>query len=956
MKTVLRAAVAGLLACVVVWGQGPHTVWVCDTPDGSDCHMVDSSIMAGVRFEDYKVTNPAAVQFDPAQRVQELAALGTSTADALCESAPSFTTPAPTISFDKGSVLAQAYWVPIGPADNLPFEFVDVQFSSFTASNGYTSPTFGFRMIRPLSQDGVTEGPWYNIQLQEGNAGLVNVPGVPSGAGVGFTVDTIGKTASVIGTVPSSALLREAILGAILNAPSILSAATFTVTKPPPSGKTLWAGAELVSLTSQAQPWIAAAASTTVPIGPPFTCDLIATNGYGICNGQNEIDAFSNMLLTQGGEYLGLRTQQSFNVLASNLRAWATANAPSVDLTYEAKSPGSLTQAKEEIATPLAMLWPTLAADQALSPTDRATIENWIVNWIAPPPPRVPDYWPNDLGYWADEIYMADAIRRSDNAAFAWGIQRFYGALNQMRADGSFPLAAMLSACSATYSNADLIHLTSIAEMAATQGYDLWSMNVNGKSLETAIEFLLNAYANPALLAQYSKGAAAFGPGAPTCFEGSPGDPPDFGFFKSPGPSLAWMEPYIARFPFSTTAARLRTILGSNVSAPPFPLMVDRTGLNTTCAFRKWYEFQPVNGARVAIMSGNGQTVAVNQPAPSPLKVAVTDNAGKSLAGALVSFAVAQGSANVVAPTQVLTDATGTASASVIMGPLSGPVTVTAKALGMAASFSITVPGPAIAAGGIAGIAGSVPAVTTLSPGALFSIYGQNFVAAGAGRGVNPDEIVNGMLPTTLLGVCVSVEGVSAPLLDVFPGQINAVAPNVTTPLNTPPTVEVIVTTGCGTAGAVQSFPRSVIIAQAAPEFFYFQNNASGQNPVAAVNAVSGAYVGPASLGLGFAPAHPGDIVTIYASGFGPTNPGIAAGMIANGAAQVTNPVTVTLGSVTLGAGEVLYAGAAPGELISQLNIRIPSNAPAGNQPLQVQIGGIASPPGAFLAIAGPGD
>jgi uncharacterized protein (TIGR03437 family) len=96
--------------------------------------------------------------------------------------------------------------------------------------------------------------------------------------------------------------------------------------------------------------------------------------------------------------------------------------------------------------------------------------------------------------------------------------------------------------------------------------------------------------------------------------------------------------------------------------------------------------------------------------------------------------------------------------------------------------------------------------------------------------------------------------------------------------------------------------------------------------------------------------------VTIYASGFGPTNPAIAPGAVASGAAQVTSTVTVTLGSVTLNASDVLYAGAAPGELISQLNIQIPTGTPAGNQPLQVLIGGIASPPSAFLAIAEPGN
>jgi hypothetical protein len=75
MKVALGAVVTGLLASVAVSGQSPHTVWVCDTFDGSDCHLVDSSVMGGLRFEDFKVTNPTAVQFDPAQRLKELAAI-----------------------------------------------------------------------------------------------------------------------------------------------------------------------------------------------------------------------------------------------------------------------------------------------------------------------------------------------------------------------------------------------------------------------------------------------------------------------------------------------------------------------------------------------------------------------------------------------------------------------------------------------------------------------------------------------------------------------------------------------------------------------------------------------------------------------------------------------------------------------------------------------------------------
>jgi uncharacterized protein (TIGR03437 family) len=657
------------------------------------------------------------------------------------------------------------------------------------------------------------------------------------------------------------------------------------------------------------------------------------------------MNAFANMVLVRGGEYMALHTSESFNILVNNLRMWATANAPALDPSYIENGYSHYGEDMVNMASPILMLWPTLRQDPALSPSDEQTIENWIVNKLMPQMP-VPDFFPNDLGYYADADLMANAIRRSDHAGFAWGIQRFYGALSQMRADGSFPLAAQLSACSATYSDVDLLHLVKMAEMAATQGYDLYGMSVDGKTFETAIEFLLDAYQNPSLLYQYSKA------GGGACFEGNPGDPPDFSIVFGPASldNLAWAEPYIARFPFSATAARLRNILGSNIKAQPFPLMHAYTGLNASCAFRKAYEFQPVSGAKVAIVSGDAQTVAPNQPAQSTLSVRVTDNSGKALGGALVSFAVIQGSANVVAPAQVVADSTGLASANVTMGPGSGPVKVTATALGVPASFSIAVPGLAIYPGGIGGIGASVPAVTTISPGSLFSIYGQEFVPAGTGRRANSDEIVNGVLPANLLGVCVSVGGSSAPLLDVYPNQINAVAPTI--PAGS--TVAVTVTTGCGTPSAAQSLSQPAIVTGAAPEFLYFAHNANGQNPVAAANASSGEYVGPTNLAAGFAPARPGDVVTIFASGFGRTNPPIIPGGTASGLAPVTSTVTVKLDSVTLDAGDVLYAGAAPGEPISQLNIRIPSGIPAGNQPLQIQIGGIGSPPGAFLAIAAP--
>jgi uncharacterized protein (TIGR03437 family) len=951
MKNLPATLVTGMLASVALFGQ--HTVLNCGLPNNPkpDCFTQDSATIGGIRYEDYRVTNPLAVQFDPVQRSKQLAALDPANVDLMCRvPSASYTLPAPSITFDKTSVVAQIYWQT--PANSSsPSEFMDVQVSNFTASNGFTSKTFGFRMLRQVDGQG-NEVALFRFDVAAGAPGLGGV--VPGGGG-GFEIDPVAKTASIHG-LPSPALQRQAILGMYLNAQSILSAAKFTVTNPPPAGKALWTPSELISLAGEARPLIASAvdASNTqsVPLGAPFNCVLGPGGGtdYPVCNNQ-AITAFSNMLLSWGGEYMSLHTPQSFNVLVSNLRTWATVNAPSIDPACAAAPfcVGTLFTQKEVITTPLVMLWPTLRADPALPPADRDTIDNWVAS-LAPPIPTQ-DFFPNDLGYWSDEIVMADAIRRSDHERFAHGIQRFYGALNQMRTDGSFPLAATLSACSAVYSNTDLLHLTAIAEMAATQGYDLYRLSVNGKSLETAIEFLLNAYENPSLLYRYSM------VGGGGCFEGKDGDPPDFSLVFTTN-NLAWAEAYLARFPLSGTAARLRNILGNKLFAGPFPLTIDRTGLNATCAFRKSSEFQPVSGPKIAIVSGGGQSGSPNQAVPAPLVVRVTDSSGKPVAGELVSFAVIGGSANVTAPAQIVTDSTGSASATVTMGPGGGPATVTATALGTTVSFSITIPqGLAIYAGGITGIGGSLPAVTTISPGALFSIYGQNFVPKGTGRRVNADEIVNEMLPTTLLGVCVTVNGTSAPLLDVYPGQINAVAPRLLGGANIP----VIVTTGCGTPNAVQSAPQLTAVMAMSPEFLYFRNNADGVNPVAALNVTTGAYVGPATLGSGFEPAKPGDVVTIFASGFGDTTAHIAPGAVASGQAPVTSAVKVILGSVPLDASDVLYVGAAPGEPISQINIRIPSGAPAGNQPLQIRLGEdgpngsyIASPPGGYLAITTP--
>jgi hypothetical protein len=635
MRHLDNILILGLVVCIAAWGQSRPSVSVCDITavnNVNDCYFLDTSKIGGLKFEGYKVTNPAAISFDLSVRLKELAALGPDITAALCQTLPTFTDPAPTITFNKTNVKGQIYQRTTGVG---PLEFVDAQFTDFKASNGYSSPSFGVRMTRQYNADGTEAAP-FQIQVQNGNPGLENVAGLP--AGVGLLMDPTDQTATLVGTLPTSNSLAQAIYGVFSYAQSIMSTAVFSSTAPASAPTYLWNGPEIISLTSQIQPLIAAAASHPTPPGPPIQCTPNA-NGYPTCVGTQEITNFANSLVLWGGEYMAVRSPQSLNVLASNLRTWATANAPAFSPNYTG---GATRQSiMMDVATALAMLWPVLRTDPGISSSDQTLIDNWIASITALPGDPAFTTFPNDLGDWAAEIAMAQGIQRSDNSLFAFGIQRFYGALLQMRPDGSLPLSARLSACSSVYSDADLIHLVAIAEMAASQGYDLYSLSVNGKSLDTAIKFLLDARDNPALLYQYSK--AGFG----ACFEGNPGDPPDFNAVFGPGnqADLTWMEAYLARFPHSATAGRIRTILGSNVAAAPFPLMNTRTGINATCAYRTSFEFHPITGVNVAVVSGDGQTAGPNQPDPAPLSVRVTDSSRNAVAGVLVSFAVTQGAA-----------------------------------------------------------------------------------------------------------------------------------------------------------------------------------------------------------------------------------------------------------------------------------------------------------------------
>ena len=203
-------------------------------------------------------------------------------------------------------------------------------------------------------------------------------------------------------------------------------------------------------------------------------------------------------------------------------------------------------------------------------------------------------------------------------------------------------------------------------------------------------------------------------------------------------------------------------------------------------------------------------------------------------------------------------------------------------------------PLPSISAGGVV-LASGTPLVNRISPNALISVFGRYFAPEGT-RALTPELNAAGGVAGNLAGVCLEIAGERVPLFAVFPHQINAQAPHGLTP----GTALLDVVRGCGTPGERRGPKESVAVDPVSPAFFNFASNPDGRNPVVALHGGGPALAGPpgAVAGAVLTPAAPGEIVTLFGTGFGPTEPALEAGRIPGVQAPLAGEVSFYFGRV----------------------------------------------------------
>lgn len=217
--------------------------------------------------------------------------------------------------------------------------------------------------------------------------------------------------------------------------------------------------------------------------------------------------------------------------VASLLAQWAAADAL-LDYTYQESS--QAWYQVEWTLSSISLSFSLVQTDPAIPPAQRAAILAWMHKvteyMFSQDPHPGDDAHENNHAYWRALCATSVGILTSDGKLYRRGLAQYFRAIGQINPDGSLPLEMVRHENALHYQSFALAPLVMIAELAARQGVDLYSLRVNGHTIADAVDFLVRASADPSLVKKYAS------------------EPQTFSLFSGEKPP-AWTEFWAARHP-----------------------------------------------------------------------------------------------------------------------------------------------------------------------------------------------------------------------------------------------------------------------------------------------------------------------------------------------------------------------------------------------------------------------
>ncbi|HYL35125.1 MAG TPA: Ig-like domain-containing protein [Bryobacteraceae bacterium] len=327
-----------------------------------------------------------------------------------------------------------------------------------------------------------------------------------------------------------------------------------------------------------------------------------------------------------------------------------------------------------------------------------------------------------------------------------------------------------------------------------------------------------------------------------------------------------------------------------------------------------------INGLQ--IVSGNGQTATVGTQFASALVVKVTTAQGP-VPNFPVTFAIASGSGT-LSNAKATTDANGNASTFATAGNVAGSLGITASITGFSVTFNLTVspPGPTnvifLNAASLQGV--NPPVNSVVAAGEIVTMQGAG-LAPGVVGVVTANSLV-GAQPYTIAGVSVKFNNIPAPMFSVSNvNGVQQVTVQVPFELVGSSSATVNITTPGGGSGTfnvtVQAFAPGV-----------FETTLSGVAHQVVAIRPDGSFASPDN------PAHLGETIIIFVTGFGQTVPPL----VTNGSGVAGQAIAAPIVAGLNGGGVAVVSAQAVVGLVGvyAIAIQIPLDLTPG---VQVPVG-----------------
>lgn len=188
--------------------------------------------------------------------------------------------------------------------------------------------------------------------------------------------------------------------------------------------------------------------------------------------------------------------------LLATLDAWARAETL---LDYDPKAWSQSWYTVEWTASSAALAVSVIRAEPSLDPASLQRVTSWLdrVARKQLSHTAIMGGSQNNHAYWRGLMATSTAVVAADDELFRQGLALFASGIEHIAADGSFPLEMQRGELALHYQNFAVMPLMATAELARRQGIDLYRYSANGRTLQSAVGFLLSALDDPAVVRKH---------------------------------------------------------------------------------------------------------------------------------------------------------------------------------------------------------------------------------------------------------------------------------------------------------------------------------------------------------------------------------------------------------------------------------------------------------------------